>query len=94
MDLRINYTELDRVGSTITQKGEEFAQLLTNIKNVNEGLKAAWEGSDASTYTKNIETQAEQMQKLSNTINEIGVFLVNVGKAYQDAMEANMNGLQ
>lgn len=91
--LRINYSETISVGNQVTEKASEFQELLNKIKSVNSELKTYWEGSDASKYSASVEQQAEYMQKLSETINEIGGFLVKVGNAYQEACENNANAI-
>lgn len=93
MDLNINYEETRNVGNQVTQKGGEFQELLNNIKGVNTELQAYWEGSDASKYSNAVAVQAEEMQKLVDAVNEIGAFLVKVGNAYEEAMNANMSGI-
>ena len=93
MDLKINYSETISVGNQVSEKGGEFQDLLGKIKSVNNELQSYWEGSDASKYTNAVAQQAEFMQKLSDTINEIGGFLVKVGQAYQEASENNANAI-
>lgn len=88
-DLKINYQETVSVGNQVTTKGGEFQDLLNKIKSVNSELQSYWEGSDASKYTTSVAQQAEYMQQLTDTINEIGSFLVKVGNAYQEACENN-----
>ena len=43
--------------------------------------------------TGSVEQQAEYMQQLTDTIIEIGGFLVKVGQAYQEACENNANAI-
>ncbi len=93
MDLKINYDETISVGNQVQTKGSEFQSLLNQIKTTNQDLKAAWEGQDASKYANAVEEQAQSMQKLCDTINEIGEFLVKVGQAYQKAAEENANAI-
>lgn len=92
--LKINYSETVSVGNQVTEKGGEFQELLNKIKSTNSELKTYWEGSDASKYSTSVEQQAEYMQKLTDTINEIGAFLVKVGNAYQEACENNANAIK
>lgn len=92
-DLTINYEETISVGDNVTQKGDEFQSLLNDIKSTNESLKAYWEGSDASKYSNAVAEQAEYMQQLSDTVAEIGSFLVKVGNAYREACENNANAI-
>lgn len=93
MDLKINYEQTMSTGNQVTEKGSDFQDLLNKIKSINTELKTYWEGSDASKYSTSVETQAEYMQQLANTINEIGSFLVKVGQAYQEACENNANAI-
>lgn len=92
-DLTINYSETISVGNGVTEKGGEFQELLNKIKSINADLKSYWEGSDASKYSNAVEQQAEYMQQLSDTIDEIGAFLVKVGNAYREACENNANAI-
>lgn len=92
--LKINYSETISVGNQVTEKGGEFQELLNKIKTTNSELKAYWEGSDASKYSTAVEQQTEYMQQLSDSINEIGEFLVKVGQAYQEACENNANAIR
>ena len=91
--LRINYSETISVGNQVTEKGGEFQELLNKVKTTNSELKTYWEGSDASKYSTSVEQQAEYMQQLTDTINEIGSFLVKVGQAYQEACKNNANAI-
>lgn len=92
--LKINYSETISVGNQVTEKGGEFQELLNKVKATNSELKTYWEGSDASKYSTSVEQQAEYMQQLTDTINEIGGFLVKVGQAYQEACENNANAIK
>ena len=94
MDLKINYSETISVGNQVTEKGGEFQDLLNKVKNVNTELQTYWEGSDASKYSTSVAQQAEYMQQITNTINEIGAFLVKVGQAYEEAAENNANAIK
>ena len=91
--LKINYSETISVGNQVTEKANEFQELLNKVKTTNSELKTYWEGSDASKYSASVEQQAEYMQKLTDTVTEIGGFLVKVGQAYQEACENNANAI-
>lgn len=94
MDLKINYQETISVGNQVQSKGSEFQELLSKVRTVNSELQTYWQGSDASKYSNAVSEQTEYMQQLSNTINEIGEFLVKVGQAYQEASENNANAIR
>lgn len=89
MDLKINYEETRRTGKQIQSYASEFNALLADIKGLNDSLKSSWKGADADSYTGAITEQSNVMDKLKNSIDEIGKFLVNVGDAYERAMEEN-----
>lgn len=91
--LRINFSETTATGNQVSAKGGEFQELLNKIKSVNSELKSYWEGTDASKYSSAVEQQAQVMQELAETIDEIGTFLVKVGNAYQSASEDNANAI-
>lgn len=92
-DLRVNFDSLNEVSGKVASKGEEFEELLTTIKNCNEELRSAWEGTDQVAYTDAVARQAEVMQKLVDAISEISSFLNNVNRVYQDAQEENRSAI-
>lgn len=89
MDLNINYQETRNTGNQVKSQAEQFGSLLGEIQSANDELKNCWKGADAQSYTQKIDEQAQVMNKLKATIEEIGAFLVKVGDAYEDAMESN-----
>lgn len=93
MDLRINFDETIQTGNYVSAKGEEFTELLAKVRAINTELQTYWEGTDATKYSSSVSIQAEQMQKLANTINEMGTFLVKVGKAYKEVSDGNANAI-
>lgn len=94
MDLKINYEETIQVGNRVDEQAQNFKELLSKIETINSELKAAWEGSDASRYTDAVSEQATTMKKLGETMTELGGFLVKVGNAYKEAMEANRDAIK
>ena len=91
--LRVNYTELSSLGSQVLSRGEEFQSLLSKVKATNEELKTFWEGEDANAYTSAVSEQAVTMQKLADTIEEIGHFLQKASETYKEAMEGNKGAI-
>lgn len=89
MDLKIDYQATKSTGNQVQSYANEFNTLLNDIKGLNEQLKSSWKGDDADSYTGAITEQAQVMDKLKNSIDEIGKFLVSVGNAYEQAMEEN-----
>lgn len=89
MDLKIDYQETKSTGNQVQSYAGEFNSLLNDIKGLNEQLRSDWKGDDADSYTTEINEQAQVMDKLKGSIEEIGKFLVDVGNAYEQAMEEN-----
>ena len=89
MDLNIDYEATRSTGNQVQSYASEFNSLLNDIKGLNENLKSSWKGADAESYTGAITEQAQVMDKLKDSIEEIGKFLVSVGDAYEAAMEEN-----
>jgi WXG100 family type VII secretion target len=93
MDLKINYTETINTGRSVQAQNDSFVNLLGKIEAVNAELQTYWQGSDASKYTGAVAEQAQYMRKLSNTIQEIGAFLIKSGEAYRKVSEDNASGI-
>ena len=94
MDLRVDYARMRDVGNQVVEQAGEFQASLNTIKNVNSQLASYWEGSDASKYSTAVSAQAQEMQKLSELINDIGIFLIKIGEAYRQANEDNESGIR
>ena len=93
MNLSVNHEQLDNAGRTVLQHDGDFRTLLSEIQSVNDSLTQVWQGEDASKYTNAITEQAQTMQKLADTIESIGNYLVKVSAAYREAQENNMSGI-
>lgn len=87
--LNIDFDATRAAGKSVQSSASDFKSLLGDIQNLNNNLKNSWKGADADSYTGKITEQAEVMNKLQKTIDEIGIYLVQVGDAYQKAMEEN-----
>lgn len=87
--LNIDYEATRRTGRAIQGYAGDFKKLLSEIQNLNDSLKNSWKGADAEKYTTKISEQAQTMNKLQQTIDEVGTYLIQVGDAYQKAMEEN-----
>ena len=91
--LNINYVETKNTGVAVVNQATDFKRLLGEIKTLNSNLKTYWQGDDATTYTSRVDDQAITMDSLGQKIEDIGNFLQQVGKAYEDAMGANRDAL-
>ncbi len=87
--LNIDYEATKRTGTTIQNYAGDFKSLLGEIQSLNDNLKSCWTGDDATKYTSEITEQAQIMNKLQATIDEVGTYLINVGNAYEKAMQDN-----
>lgn len=89
MELNITFDQLEGVANDLDRKTDEFQTNLNDIKRINAELRDSWQGSDATSYTNAVETQAQVMQNLHDTIVEISQFLRTVSQKYQEVMENN-----
>lgn len=89
--LAINDQEAEVLGQNIVQSSSTINGYLNEIGTINSDIAAAWQGTDASTYCERINTQLEEMRRIKNTIEETGIYLQNVAKAYRQVREDNSN---
>lgn len=87
--LNINFKNTKDTGTAIQNYAGDFKKLLSEIQSLNDNLKNSWTGADATKYTSEITEQAQTMNKLQQTLDECGSYLIQVGKAYEDAMNQN-----
>lgn len=93
VDLNINFEATTALGNQVITKSSEFQDLLNKVKNINNDLQSYWQGDDSAKYSARVAEQAEVMQQLTNTINEIGEYLLSVSKAYQDFVNENAGAI-
>lgn len=87
--LNVDYEKTRATGRNIQTYAGNFKSLLGEIQNLNDSLKNCWTGNDATKYTSKISEQAQVMNKLQKTIQEMGEYLVTVGNEYEKAMQDN-----
>lgn len=87
--LNVDYEKTRTTGRNIQNYAGDFKTLLGEIQNLNDNLKNCWTGNDATKYTGTISEQAQVMNKLQVTIQEMGEYLVTVGNEYEKAMQDN-----
>lgn len=87
--LNIDYKETKNTGTAIQNYAADFKRLLGEIQNLNDNLKNCWTGNDATQYTSKISEQAQVMNNLQKTIEEVGTYLIQVSNAYEKAMQEN-----
>lgn len=87
--LNVDYEKTRATGRNIQNYAGDFKTLLGEIQNLNDNLKNCWTGDDATKYTGTISEQAQVMNKLQVTIQEMGEYLVTVGNEYEKAMQDN-----
>lgn len=93
MNLKIDYSQTRTLAAKVKSNAGDFANVLGMIKSTNENLKNYWKGDDANKYLGAVEEQAKTMDKLKDTIEEIGQFLDKVASAYEQVNEANQRGI-
>lgn len=92
--LSVKPEELKSIGKTIRTDGENFSNLLREIKAHNSNLQASWKGEDADRYTQKIEEQAKVMDNLADAIDSVGLFLTQIAEAYEAAQQEAKDSLK
>lgn len=87
--LNVDYQETRNAGTNLKNHASDFKTLLGEIQSLNDNLKSSWTGDDAVSYTNKITEQAQGMNQLQKTVDEMGDLLISAGNAYEQAMEAN-----
>jgi len=90
MNLNIDVVQTEKVGSQIIEKAAEFKKILAAIKNENDKLKSAWEGTDANSYATAVSEEAAIMDQLQVTIEKAGTFLQQAAAAYKSVADNNI----
>lgn len=92
-NLNVSTGELKSVGQTIRNDGENFTNLLKQIKHHNDNLQNAWRGEDSQKYTAKIEEQAKIMNELAEAIDNVGLFLIQISEAYEAARQEAIDSI-
>lgn len=91
--LNVKPEELKAIGQKIRSDGENFQNLLREIRNHNSNLQVSWKGEDADKYTQKIAEEAKVMDNLAESIDNIGLFLTQIAEAYEAAQEEAKNSI-
>ena len=86
-NIYIDYEQGLVLGRKIQKEADDLMTLLHSIKEVQEKLQPILKDSNDEKYLNNIINQTKFMDKLAETIEETGNFLVDVSTAYQDVAE-------
>lgn len=93
MNLNINYDETRNIGNQLISKTSDFDQLISSINTINSQIVECWRGADADKYFATVNEQMQYMRQLSQTIYEIGNYLIKVSNAYQSVSQNNANSI-
>ena len=88
--LNLDLEGLGTLGNDISVEAGNFKELLTKINEVNTELEMYWQGPDATKYFGIVKEQAEEMEKLYQTLVECSKYINDAKNAYQDALNATM----
>lgn len=87
-NIYIDYNQGATLGHKIQGESTDLKNLLDRLREIQEQLKPILNDSNDEKYVKTIDGELKVMEKLAETIDETGSFLVNVSNAYQDAAES------
>lgn len=88
--LNVDLEGLGTLSNDISNEAGNFKDLLTKINEVNTELEMYWQGQDATKYFSVVKEQAQEMEKLYQTLVECSKYINDAKNAYQEALNANM----
>ena len=89
-NLYIDYEQGLSLGSKIQGEAKDVKTLLSQIKEIQDKLESLLTDENDKNYLESIAGQTKIMDKLAETIEETGNFLVNVSTAYEEAASNNL----
>lgn len=89
-NLYLDYEQGLSLGSKIQSEAKDLKSLLSRIKEIQDKLEKSLDEENDKNYLSSIVGQTKIMEKLSETIEETGNFLVNVSTAYEEAANSNL----
>ena len=89
-NLYIDYEQGLSLGSKIQGEAKDLKTLLSQIKEIQDKLESLLTDENDKNYLESIAGQTKIMDKLAETIEETGNFLVNVSTAYEEAASNNL----
>ena len=92
MEIKVNKDSLINTGNNIIDKAKDFRYQVEQIKKLVEILKEHWQGEDMETYVEVMNnTYIPELEKLSETIESYGAYLLDVKEEY-DKLDENPDG--
>ena len=88
-DLNIDFVETMDTGNKVEKAAEEFQALLKKIREINNSVEDDWGGKDSTGYKAAVESQAQKMQKLGDTVNGAGFHIKASAQKYSDTSDDN-----
>lgn len=70
-------------GANISAKSDELKKEITNIYNIVDELKKAWQGQSSSRYAQNIEKFRPDLEEFAAALDAHGKILNDTGLKYQ-----------
>ena len=89
-NLYLDYEQGLCLGSKIQGEAKDVKTLLSQIKEIQDKLESLLTDENDKNYLESIAGQTKIMDKLAETIEETGNFLVNVSTAYEEAASNNL----
>ena len=91
MNLSVNMETVRQLGKTVGDQAAEYNTEIANIYSVIDDVKSAWQGTDSTTYTSQVEGYRASMEALGKVIEQYGQFLLNTADTYQKLQDDIMS---
>lgn len=92
--LNVTPEKLESTASEFSNKGNEIANLTSQMTQLVTGLSSVWEGDAAAAYTAKFRELEDDIQRMVKMVNEHSSDLTEMARVYRDAEKANESEIQ
>lgn len=89
--LRVNYEELDSAARTLITQGETFAECISVMTNVVNGLPEIWEAETCDRYVEQYNEAEVTLQQVRELIQDMADQMITIAENFRNA-DADMAG--
>lgn len=82
MNLKVNYKELENIGTYVESKTVELRNELNDIKNVLSTVETTWQGTDSEVFVANVTAFIEEQKKDSEKLTKLSEMIKVSSKVY------------
>ena len=83
--LRQNIEDIEMLAARVKQQREgPVSDLLRNLRGINNELEGAWDGPSQQAFFASYGDWIQQLEKFSDTLNNVNQYLVSVATNFRD----------